>query len=470
MGKEHNMMNHRYTNFYRVFFLLADLIALNLVFLLIFYRFTNGNGAELKNFTVLNLVSNIIWLISSYICAAYIIYKNINLKLLVKRTGFSYLLFSTALAAFTYFANYRSDAFLVSCVIIGVGLFVLVSRLLLISYVLYTRTNRRFYTNIVIIGCNEIAKSFTSIFYTQQTNVRIQGYFDDHHPDFAGQDFPFLGEIKDCLNFAIHNNISEIYCTLSPAKSPDLYLIAEEAEKHFIRFKFVPDLRKFIDRKVHVDFIEHMPVLSLRSEPMQYATAQIKKRIFDVIMSSVILIFLLSWLLPILAILIKLDSKGPVFFAQKRSGRNNKEFLCIKLRTLKAHNNADGASTQVRQNDDRTTKVGRFLRKTNLDELPQFINVLLGQMSIVGARPHMLKHTIDFSNQEGAYMVRHLSKPGVTGWAQVNGYRGEIRKPSQLRKRIEHDIWYIENWNLQLDVKIICLTVYMTVKGDKNAY
>lgn len=463
-------MNHRYTNFYRVFFLLSDLIALNLVFLLIFYRFTDGNGAELKNFTVLNLVSNIFWLICSYICAAYIIYKNINLKLLVKRTALSAFLFSLSLAAFTYFADYRSDAFLIACVIIGVGLFVLISRLVLISYVLYTRTNRRFYTNVVIIGCNEIAKSFTSIFYNQQTNVRIQGYFDDHNPEFVGQDFPFLGQIKDCLDFAIHNNVSEIYCTLSPEKSVELYQIAEEAEKHFIRFKFVPDLRNFIDRKVHVDFIEHMPVLSLRSEPMQYATAQIKKRIFDVIMSSIILIFLLSWLLPILAILIKLDSKGPVFFAQKRSGRNNKEFLCIKLRTLKAHNNADGASVQVKQNDDRTTKVGRFLRKTNLDELPQFFNVLMGQMSIVGARPHMLKHTVDFSNQEGEYMVRHLSKPGVTGWAQVNGYRGEIRKPSQLKKRIEHDIWYIENWNLLLDIKIVFLTVYMTVKGDKNAY
>jgi putative colanic acid biosynthesis UDP-glucose lipid carrier transferase len=450
--------------------MLADLIALNLIFLLLFYRFTSTGSEEVKNFTVLNLVSNIIWLISAYTCAAYIIYKNINLKLLVRRTALSSLLFFVALGAFTYLADYRSDAFLIACVIGGMGMFILISRLILISYVLYTRTNRRFYNNIVVIGCNEVAKSFTSLFYTQQTNIRIQGYFDDNPPEFAGQDYPYLGRVDDCLDFAIHNHISEIYCTLSPETSSALYEMAQKAEKHFIRFKFVPDLRKFIDRKVHVDFVEDMPVLSLRPEPMHYATAQIKKRIFDVIMSSVILLFLLSWLLPILAILIKLDSKGPVFFAQKRSGKNNREFLCLKLRTLKAHNNADEASKQVTANDDRTTRVGRFLRKTNLDELPQFINVLMGQMSIVGARPHMLKHTIDFSNQEDAYMVRHLSKPGVTGWAQVNGYRGEIKKPGQLRKRVEYDIWYIENWNLLLDVKIVFLTVYMTIKGDKNAY
>lgn len=463
-------MNHKYTNLYRVFFLLADLIALNLLFLLLFTNVPIGNGLEMKNFTILNLVGNIFWLISSYICAAYIIYKNVKLRLLSTRTAISFIIFCIAMGAYVFISDAQVEPLLVISLIGGFGLFILISRLMLISYVLYTRTNSRFNTNVVIIGCNEISKNFTTHFYRQENSVRIQGYFDDVQPDFLNQDHPFLGPVRDCLDFSIQNHISEIYCTLSPENSSSLYQLAEEAEKHFIRFRFIPDLRKFIDRKVHVDFIDNMPLLSLRSEPMQYATAQIKKRIFDVIMSSVILIFLLSWLLPILAILIKLDSKGPVFFSQKRSGKNNKEFSCLKLRTLKAHNNADAATAQVTKNDDRTTRVGRFLRKTNLDELPQFINVLTGQMSIVGARPHMLKHTIDFSNQENEYMVRHLSKPGVTGWAQVNGFRGEINKPSQLRKRVEHDIWYIENWNLLLDIKIVLLTVYVTIKGDKNAY
>lgn len=463
-------MNNRYTNLYRIFFLLSDLIALNVIFLFLLSRLDNASAEEMKSYTIFYLVSNIAWLAVSYLTAAYIIYSNVKLKLIARRTSFSLLAFSAAVLLFKSLYTYPFDNFFIGCMLAGFAVFLLISRLLLICYVLYTRNNKRFHSNIVIIGCNEISKSLISLFFVDHTNIRIQGYFDYARPDFQPQDYPFLGEVRNCLDFAIHNQISEIYCTLSPEGSAELYALAEEAEKHFIRFRFVPDLRKFIDRKVHVDFIENMPVLSLRSEPMEYATAQLKKRVFDIVMSLTILVLLLSWLLPILAIIIKLDSKGPVFFIQKRSGRNNREFSCLKLRSLKAHGNADGASKQVTQNDDRTTRVGRFLRKSNLDELPQFLNVLMGQMSIVGARPHMLKHTLDFASMEKEYMVRHLSKPGVTGWAQINGFRGEIKQPGQLRKRIEYDIWYIENWNLLLDIKIVFMTIYMTFRGDKNAY
>jgi putative colanic acid biosynthesis UDP-glucose lipid carrier transferase len=463
-------MNSRYTNLYRIFFLLSDLIALNVIFLFLLSRLDAMPADHIKNYTILYIGSNAIWLVWSYVAATYIIYKNVKLKLITRRTIASLLLFCLSMAALVTFVNFKYDWFFVFCLLIGFGTYILISRLMFISYILYTRTNSRFYTNVVIIGCNEISRSLIGMIYNNNRNIRIQGYFDYSFDDYTQQDYPFLGDIQDCLKFAVNNQISEIYCTLSPETSTELYQLAEEAEKHFIRFRFVPDLRKFIDRKVHVDFIEHMPVLSLRPEPMEYTTAQVKKRVFDVVMSLMVTIFLLSWLLPILAILIKLDSKGPVFFTQKRSGKNNKEFSCLKLRSLKAHNNADGAVVQVTKNDDRTTRVGRFLRKSNLDELPQFLNVLMGQMSIVGSRPHMLKHTVDFSTMENQYMVRHLSKPGVTGWAQINGHRGEIKQPGQLRQRLEHDIWYIENWNVWLDIRIILMTIYVTFKGDKNAY
>jgi putative colanic acid biosynthesis UDP-glucose lipid carrier transferase len=163
-----------------------------------------------------------------------------------------------------------------------------------------------------------------------------------------------------------------------------------------------------------------------------------------------------------------LNSRGPVFFVQLRSGKDNKEFRCFKFRTLTV--NADSDSKQVTRDDTRFTKFGKFLRKTSLDELPQFFNVLLGNMSVVGPRPHMLKHTEDYSRLLDEYMIRHFVKPGVTGWAQVNGFRGEIKEEEQLRKRIEYDIWYLENWSLWLDVRIIFLTLYVTFKGDKNAF
>jgi len=166
--------------------------------------------------------------------------------------------------------------------------------------------------------------------------------------------------------------------------------------------------------------------------------------------------------------LIKLSSRGPVFFVQWRSGKDNKPFRCIKFRSLAVNDNAN--VQQVTRGDSRITPLGKFLRKTNLDELPQFLNVLAGSMSVVGPRPHMLRHTEMYSKILGQYMIRHFVKPGVTGWAQVNGFRGEIKREDQLRKRIEHDIWYLEHWSSWLDIRIILLTLYVTLKGDKNAF
>jgi putative colanic acid biosynthesis UDP-glucose lipid carrier transferase len=235
-----------------------------------------------------------------------------------------------------------------------------------------------------------------------------------------------------------------------------------------IRFKFVPDFRMFVNRNIHVDIVESIPILSFRSEPLEDIVASSKKRLFDIMFSLFIIVFLLSWLVPLLAILIKINSRGPVFFVQLRSGKDNQEFRCFKFRTLKVNKDAD--SKQVTRDDSRFTKLGKFLRKTSLDELPQFFNVLLGDMSVVGPRPHMLKHTEDYSRLLDEYMIRHFVKPGVTGWAQVNGFRGEIKDKEQLRKRIEYDIWYLENWSLWLDIRVIFLTLYVTLKGDKNAF
>jgi putative colanic acid biosynthesis UDP-glucose lipid carrier transferase len=186
------------------------------------------------------------------------------------------------------------------------------------------------------------------------------------------------------------------------------------------------------------------------------------------VFSGAVMLFILSWLIPLLALLVKLESRGPVFFVQHRTGRNNETFRCLKFRSMYVNNDAN--SKQATRNDRRFTKIGRILRKTNLDEMPQFFNVFMGDMSIVGPRPHMLKHTEEYSAIIQKYMIRHFLKPGITGWAQVNGYRGEITDELHLRKRIEHDIWYMENWSVYLDLRIIFLTVFNTIKGDKNAF
>jgi putative colanic acid biosynthesis UDP-glucose lipid carrier transferase len=211
-----------------------------------------------------------------------------------------------------------------------------------------------------------------------------------------------------------------------------------------------------------------IPIVSPYSQGLRSIDNPFGKRIFDVAFSAVVIVFILSWLIPLIAIIIKLDSKGPVFFKQLRSGKNNKPFVCLKFRSLKVNDLAD--TVQVKRDDNRFTSVGKFLRKTNLDEFPQFFNVLQGHMSVVGPRPHMLEHTVKFSQVIPEYMVRHLVKPGVTGWAQVNGYRGEIKEERQLKKRVEHDIAYLENWSMWFDVKIIVLTMVNMLWGDKNAF
>ena len=192
------------------------------------------------------------------------------------------------------------------------------------------------------------------------------------------------------------------------------------------------------------------------------------KRAFDILFSSIVIVFVLSWLTPLIAILIKLESKGPVFFKQSRNGFNYKEFDCYKFRSMMP--NEDAHLYQATRGDIRVTKVGKFIRKTSIDELPQFFNVLFGDMSVVGPRPHMVSHTDMYAKKIDKFMVRHFVKPGITGLAQVSGFRGEVESDIDIIGRVKYDIFYIENWSLLLDLKIIAQTFVNAVKGEDKAY
>ncbi|HNH22554.1 MAG TPA: exopolysaccharide biosynthesis polyprenyl glycosylphosphotransferase, partial [Ferruginibacter sp.] len=241
-----------------------------------------------------------------------------------------------------------------------------------------------------------------------------------------------------------------------------------QSEKECIRFKIVPNLSVFITRDVHIEYFGDLPILSLRSEPLDDVGNRIKKRALDLVVSSLVIILILSWMIPILGLLILLESRGPIFFGQLRTGKDKKTFRCLKFRSMRANKDAD--LKQATRNDSRVTRIGKFIRKTSLDEFPQFLNVFKGEMSLVGPRPHMLKHTDDYSQVVDDYMVRQFLKPGITGWAQINGYRGEITNPEQIRMRVNKDLWYLENWSLWLDIKIMFLTVYHVLRGNQNAF
>ena len=240
------------------------------------------------------------------------------------------------------------------------------------------------------------------------------------------------------------------------------------ADNNLKTLKFLPDEKEITARNLKLDYYGYIPIFSLRNIPLEETANKIIKRIFDILFSILIIIGILSWLIPILAIFIKSESKGPVFFKQKRNGLNYHEFDCFKFRSMTINDIAD--LEQVSKNDPRITKIGKFIRKTSIDELPQFFNVFLGDMSVVGPRPHMVSHTEMYAKKIDKFMVRHFIKPGITGLAQTNGYRGEVETEKDIINRVKYDIYYLENWTLFLDIKIVILTVFNTIKGEEKAY
>jgi putative colanic acid biosysnthesis UDP-glucose lipid carrier transferase len=461
-------MNSRYINLFRFFFAFMDLLALNLSHAIVMIVLKRVSFDAQRGYLYLFVASNVIWLLSAYATALYIDNSNPNGNSFTKRTAKTFILFNVILLLFMFIYHYPYSRFFMACCFTTFFLFLVVSRLLLMGAFKYMQRVSADKRRIVIVGYNEVAKTLVQRLTAYPSNFQIEGYFENPDKVHELSTLPVIGDIEECLGYAIENNIHEIYSTISPERYPGLYEIANMAENSLIRFKFVPDFRLYVNRITHMEFVGEIPVLSFHSEPLEDMGNAIKKRLFDVVFSSIIILLILSWLVPLMAILIKLSSRGPVLFIQQRSGKNNRHFYCLKFRTLSV--NAEANTQQVTKDDSRITRLGRFLRKTNLDELPQFVNVFMGDMSVVGPRPHMLTHTSMFSEIMSEYMIRHFVKPGVSGWAQVNGYRGEIKRNEDLRKRIEHDIWYIENWSIWLDLKIVWLTIYATFKGDRNAY
>ena len=217
-----------------------------------------------------------------------------------------------------------------------------------------------------------------------------------------------------------------------------------------------------------METFDDVVVLAIRREPLSSPGKRFVKRLFDIVVSGLFLCTIYPFIYIAVGIAIKFSSPGPIYFKQKRNGLDGKVFECIKFRSMKV--NAQSDTLQATKDDPRKTKVGNFLRKTNLDELPQFINVFKGDMSIVGPRPHMLKHNEEYSHLIDRYMVRHFVKPGITGWAQVNGFRGETKKLSEMAGRVQADIWYLEHWSFWLDVRIIFKTVSNMIHGEEKAY
>ncbi len=304
---------------------------------------------------------------------------------------------------------------------------------------LYRSHGGNFRTVLYLGSTENIAELYHEMTSDATTGYRVLGYFD-----------------------------TTLYCCLPSALSEQIVPVINYCENNLIHFYSVPNVRNYLRHRMHFEMIGSVPVLSIRKEPLGKIENRLIKRIFDVIFSLLFLCTLFPIIFLIVGVTIKITSSGPIFFRQKRNGLNNKEFWCYKFRSMKVNKESD--TLQATLNDPRKTKFGDFMRRTNIDELPQFINVLLGDMSIVGPRPHMLKHTEEYSKIINKYMVRHFIKPGITGWAQVTGFRGETRELEDMEGRVKADIWYMEHWSFLLDLYIMYKTVANVLHKDKQAY
>lgn len=346
------------------------------------------------------------------------------------------------------------------------------SKILIRQVVVMLRKSGRNIRHMLIIGTGVVGQQFQKLINSNLSfGYNIIGFLDDDESFTDNK--KYLGKIADLNAVLLKHQIDDIIIAL-PSQSTDLIEdIVNTCNAFTTRIRIIPDYFKFLSHKYSISMFGNFPIISVKNIHLDQIHWRLLKRAFDYVFTFFAFLFIFSWVWPIIAIAIKISSKGPVFFKQVRHGRDNRPFKAYKFRSMLTDSieiDANGKYLQARKDDPRITKIGAFLRKTNLDELPQFINVLRGEMSIVGPRPHPIKLNEESRNHVSAYMQRHFVKPGITGWAQANGYRGETKEEGLMQKRIDHDIWYIENWSFLLDIQIIFMTVWSMIKGDENAY
>lgn len=414
------------------------------------------------------IYSTVLWLISTFLIRFYKVYRYTSvlniLSLLLKQ----FLVYSVITYAFIgVFRSINLSAFVTLHYLLysflAIGFLKIASFYLLKSFRLFLKGNLR---NVIIIGSGEHVEELQDVFKTQkELGYNLKAVFSNNKADHT------TGSISDSFNFLKEGqHIDEIYCSIDELSEKQVNEYVKYANINHCNIKFVPKASKLFTKRLRTDYYSYIPVLSIDEARLNDGFNHIIKRTFDIVFSLFVIIFIFSWLSVILFILIKIESKGPLFYRHKRNGINYKEFNCYKYRSLTTTSEVKG--TYVTQDDRRVTKIGSFLRKTSLDELPQFINVLLGDMSVVGPRPHMLSYTDEYSKviDKFNFIYRHHVKPGITGLAQIKGYRGEIENNTDIINRVKYDIFYIENWSLLLDFKIIIKTLINLLKGEKKAY
>ena len=452
------MQKGRYSKYIRPLSIFIDLLLI-LVLIPFFFK-----GLDI-NFSYFGFYLAITWIIVSFFASFYNVYRFTTpveiLSKIAKQSVFFVLLI---IAFFPFNKDVIFSGKAIALYSISLFSIIIIIKSLLFYYLKkYRIVTGNNFRNAVIIGYSKEATDLKKIFEERPDyGYRFKGYFSDKKSNEN-----IVGKVDSIKDFSIENKIDEIYCSLNELSDEKLKDLVEFGDENNIIVKFIPDSKAIFSKNLKIDYYELFPVLSLQKTALHDPLIKNFKRGFDFIFSLIVVILILSWLTPLMALLIKLESRGPVFFKQSRPGLDEQEFLCYKFRSMKVNVTTE---KEASRNDPRVTKIGRFIRKTSIDELPQFFNVLLGDMSVVGPRPHLWSQNKTYGNKIKKYMVRHYVKPGITGLAQVKGYRGEIETENDMVNRIKFDVYYIENWSLLMDIKIIIQTVVNIFKGEEKAY
>jgi putative colanic acid biosynthesis UDP-glucose lipid carrier transferase len=451
-------LKKRYSHFIKPLQIVIDLFILNIITYFVYDK-------EYLNIFFLSYIS-FFWLVTSYFFAFYEVHRHTAVLSLLRLLVKQFLFF--ILGYFAYFGIFKegvivNNQFLILILTIISISFVKLSWLFLLKK--YRSFGNNFRTTIVI-GFDDSSKNIIKLFKSKSNlGYKYLGFFSDK----IYKDKEYLGNLDAIFEYAEKHVVDEIYCSLSTLNQKQIKKINKFALNKDIILKLIPDGNELYSKNQSIEYYDDsLMVLNVNKLPFDFTENFYLKRIFDIFFSIFVCLFILSWLIPILWIIVKLESEGPLVFKQGREGLNGKEFTCYKFRSMRM--NKQSNKIHAIKNDARVTKVGAFLRKTSMDELPQFLNVLLGDMSVVGPRPHLETLSLEYQKDVDNYLKRHIVKPGVTGLAQVGGYRGEIKKRSDIKNRVRLDIFYIENWSFFLDIKIIVQTVLNVFKGEEKAY
>ena len=451
-------MKKRYSYLIRPLQIIIDILIINIIVYFIY-------DEQYLNIYFLSYIT-IFWLVTSYFLGFYKVYRYTKFLRLFTLLGRQFLLF--ILGYFAYFGIFKegtivNNQFLILMLIIISISFIKLSWLFLLKK--YRSFGNNFRTTIVI-GFDDSTKNIIKIFKSKSNlGYKYLGFFSKK----LHKKKEYLGNLDAVFEYAIQNTVDEIYCSLTALSNEQIKKINKFALDKQIILKLIPDVNELYSKNRSIEYYgDSLMVLNVNKLPFDFTENFYLKRFFDILFSVFVCLFILSWLIPILWVLVKLESKGPLVFKQGREGLNGKEFICYKFRSMRI--NKESNKIHATKNDVRVTKLGAFLRKTSMDELPQFLNVLLGDMSVVGPRPHLETLSLEYQKDVDDYLKRHIVKPGITGLAQIGGYRGEIKKKSDIKNRVRLDIFYIENWSFFLDIKIIIQTVLNVFKGEEKAY